>query len=104
MPIGHLAFSGFSKFLNTRHIMGYTSVMQRLMKNPTGALAKTTTTLGQAQGGAFSGYQFGSYLQNVDNYMQDLQDEGSGLLLKHAEETAKMMIMGRVGKGVKGVK
>jgi hypothetical protein len=102
MPIGHVAFSGFSKFLNTRHILGYTPVMQRLMKNPTGALAKTTTALGQAQGGAFS-YQFGSYLQNVDNYMQDLQDEGSGLLLKHAEETVKMMVMGRVGKGVKGL-
>ena len=102
MPIGHVAFSGFSKFLNTRHILGYTPFMQRLMKNPTGALAKTTTALGQAQGGAFS-YQFGSYLQNVDNYMQDLQDEGSGLLLKHAEETVKMMVMGRVGKGVKGL-
>ena len=102
MPIGHIAFSGFSKFLNTRHIMGYTPVVQRLMKNPMGVSAKLTTSLGQGQGAAFS-YQFGSYLQNVDNYMEELQNEGSGLLMKHAEETVKMMVMGRVLKGVKGL-
>ena len=102
MPIGHLAFAGFSKFLNTRHIMGYTPIVQRLMKNPMGVSAKLTTSLGQGQGAAFS-YQFGSYLQNVDNYMEELQNEGSGLLMKHAEETVKMMVMGRVLKGVKGL-
>jgi hypothetical protein len=104
MPFGQAIFKGFSTFLNTRYIAGYTPIMQRLMKDPT--LSKVITRTGEAQAGAFSyqtGSAFSSFVLDTGNYLESLEAEGSNLFEKHVEETLKMMIMGRVGKGVKGM-
>ena len=104
MPFGQAIFKGFSTFLNTRYIAGYTPVMQRLMKDP--LAGKFITRTGEAQAGAFAyqtGSAFSSFVLDTGNYLESLEAEGSNLFEKHVEETLKMMIMGRVGKGVKGM-
>lgn len=104
MPFGQAIFKGFSTFLNTRYVAGYTPIMQRLMKDPT--FKRGTQRLGEAQAGAFAyqtGSAFSSFVLDTGNYLESLEEEGSNLFEKHVEETLKMMIMGRVGKGVKGM-
>ena len=104
MPFGQAIFKGFSTYLNTRYVAGYTPIMQRLMKDPT--LSKVITRIGEAQAGAFAyqtGSAFSSFVLDTGNYLESLEAEGSNLFEKHVEETIKMMVMGRVGKGVKGM-
>ena len=104
MPFGQAIFKGFSTFLNTRYVAGYTPIMQRLMKDPT--FKKVSQRTGEAQAGAFAyqtGSAFSSFVLDTGNYLESLEEEGSNLFEKHVEETLKMMIMGRVGKGVKGM-
>ncbi len=74
------------------------------MKDPT--FKKSTQRLGEYQAAAFSyqtGSAFSSFVLDTGNYLESLEAEGSNLFEKHVEETIKMMVMGRAGKGVKGM-